>query len=111
GRTFAKVDRWFPSSKLCGACGTVAESMPLNIRKWACACGAVHDRDINAANNILAAGRADRLNACGGTARPPAREAGPSETGSHRSAAHTAQAESPALKARERVKTARTPTR
>ncbi|MEU9869076.1 transposase [Actinomadura sp. NPDC048021] len=72
GRTFAKIDRWFPSSKLCGACGTVAESLPLNIRKWACACGAVHDRDVNAADNILAAGRADRLNACGGTARPPA---------------------------------------
>ncbi|MFD0534450.1 RNA-guided endonuclease InsQ/TnpB family protein [Actinomadura luteofluorescens] len=92
GRTFAKVDRWFPSSKLCGACGTVAESMPLHIRTWACACGAVHDRDVNAANNILAAGRADRLNACGGTARPPAqRKAGPSETGSRRSAAHAAR--------------------
>ncbi len=71
GRTLAKVDRWFPSSKLCSACGTVAESMPLNIRTWKCVCGAVHDRDANAANNILAAGRADRLNACGGTVRPP----------------------------------------
>ncbi|MBD3143019.1 RNA-guided endonuclease InsQ/TnpB family protein, partial [Microbispora bryophytorum] len=67
GRTFVKVDRWFPSSKLCSACGTVAESMPLNIRSWTCPCGAVHDRDVNAAINILAAGRADRLNACGGT--------------------------------------------
>ncbi len=72
GRTFTKVDRWFPSSKLCGACGTVVESMPLNIREWACPCGAVHDRDVNAANNILAAGRADRLNACGGTVSPAA---------------------------------------
>ncbi|MES9539166.1 RNA-guided endonuclease TnpB family protein [Actinomadura sp. NPDC000600] len=71
GRTFTKVDRWFPSSKLCGACGSLAESMPLNVRTWTCACGAVHDRDVNAANNILAAGRADRLNACGGTVRPP----------------------------------------
>ncbi|GAB3883882.1 RNA-guided endonuclease TnpB family protein [Microbispora bryophytorum subsp. camponoti] len=72
GRTFVKVDRWFPSSKLCSACGTVAESMPLNIRSWTCPCGAVHDRDVNAAINILAAGRADRLNACGGTVRPAA---------------------------------------
>jgi IS605 OrfB family transposase len=72
GRTFTKVDRWFPSSKLCSACGTVAESMPLNVREWACPCGAVHDRDVNAAINILAAGRAERLNACGGTVRPTA---------------------------------------
>ncbi|GAA0563582.1 RNA-guided endonuclease InsQ/TnpB family protein [Actinomadura livida] len=71
-RTFSRVDRWFPSSKLCGACGTVAESMALDVREWACLCGAVHDRDVNAANNILAAGRADRLNACGGTVSPPA---------------------------------------
>ena len=60
------------SSKLCGACGTVAQAMPLDVREWACACGAVHDRDVNAARNILAAGRADRLNACGGTVSPPA---------------------------------------
>lgn len=72
GRTLVKIDRWFPSSKLCSACGTVAGSMPLNVRSWACPCGAVHDRDVNAARNILAAGRADRLNACGGTVRPAA---------------------------------------
>ncbi|WP_141966197.1 RNA-guided endonuclease InsQ/TnpB family protein [Actinomadura hallensis] len=72
GRTLVKVDRWFPSSKLCSACGAVAESMPLNVRSWACPCGAVHDRDVNAAKNILAAGRAERLNACGGTVRPAA---------------------------------------
>ncbi|MBA9003855.1 RNA-guided endonuclease InsQ/TnpB family protein [Thermomonospora cellulosilytica] len=72
GRTFAKVDRWFPSSKTCSSCGTLAESMPLHVREWACPCGAVHDRDVNAAKNILAAGRADRLNACGGTVRPVA---------------------------------------
>ncbi|MEU8172387.1 transposase [Microbispora hainanensis] len=88
GRTLVKIDRWFPSSKLCSACGTVAGSMPLNIRSWTCPCGAVHDRDVNAARNILAAGRAERLNACGGTVRPAAqRRAGPGETGSHRGAA------------------------
>ena len=72
GRTLVKADRWFPSSKLCSACGAVAGSMPLNVRSWACPCGAVHDRDVNAAKNILAAGRAERLNACGGTVRPAA---------------------------------------
>ena len=72
GRTLVKIDRWFPSSKLCSACGALAESMPLNVREWTCPCGAVHDRDVNAARNILAAGRAERLNACGGTVRPAA---------------------------------------
>ncbi|NUW34841.1 IS200/IS605 family element transposase accessory protein TnpB [Nonomuraea sp. SMC257] len=66
GRTLVRVDRWFPSSKLCSACGALAEAMPLDVRSWACLCGAVHDRDVNAAINILAAGRADSLNACGG---------------------------------------------
>jgi putative transposase len=70
GRHFGKIDRWFPSSKLCSACGTIAESMPLNIREWTCPCGAAHDRDINAAINILAAGQAERLNDCGAQVRP-----------------------------------------
>ncbi len=72
GRVFARVGRFFPSSKLCSACGRLTESMPLSVRTWACPCGAVHDRDVNAAINILAAGRAERLNACGGTVRPAA---------------------------------------
>ncbi|MEV5412632.1 RNA-guided endonuclease TnpB family protein [Thermopolyspora sp. NPDC052614] len=72
GRILVKVGRWFPSSKLCSACGAVAESMPLNVREWTCPCGQVHDRDVNAARNILAAGRAESLNACGGTVRPAA---------------------------------------
>jgi putative transposase len=60
GRSVVTVDRWFPSSKLCSACGRLAESMPLHVRDWVCPCGAVHDRDVNAAKNILAAGLADR---------------------------------------------------
>ncbi len=60
GRELLVVDRWFPSSKLCSACGVLAESMPLNVRTWRCACGTVHDRDVNAAKNILAAGLAER---------------------------------------------------
>ncbi|SDI17986.1 putative transposase [Sinosporangium album] len=72
GRTFAKIDRWFPSSRLCSACGVVADAMPLDVRSWSCPRGASHDRDVNAAGNILAAGRAERLNACGGIAGPAA---------------------------------------
>ena len=87
GRAFAKIDRWFPSSKLCCAYGTVAGTMPLHVREWTCPCGEVHDRDVNAAKNILAAGRADRLNACGGPVRPPLAVAQPGEAGPHRGAA------------------------
>ncbi|WSC83422.1 transposase [Streptosporangium sp. NBC_01756] len=60
GRELVVVDRWFPSSKLCSACGTLQPSLPLNVREWVCACGATHDRDVNAAKNILAAGLAER---------------------------------------------------
>lgn len=60
GRNLVVVDRWFPSSKLCSACGHHVAKMPLNIRDWTCPeCGAVHDRDVNAAKNILAAGLAE----------------------------------------------------
>jgi putative transposase len=60
GRTFGRIDRWFPSTRLCSACGEISEKLPLNVRSWTCPCGTVHDRDFNAAINILAAGRADR---------------------------------------------------
>lgn len=86
GRTFAKVDRWFPSSKMCSECGALQDKMPLNVREWACACGAVHDRDVNAAKNILAAGRADRLNACGAPVRPALVLAQRGEAGTQRGA-------------------------
>ncbi|MEH0548554.1 RNA-guided endonuclease TnpB family protein [Streptomyces sp. B21-105] len=69
GRELVVIDRWFPSSKLCGACDTVAARMPLSVREWTCEhCGAVHDRDVNAARNILAAGLA--ASACGDGVRP-----------------------------------------
>ncbi|MER5379933.1 RNA-guided endonuclease TnpB family protein [Streptomyces sp. NPDC002688] len=68
GRELVVIDRWFPSSKLCGACGTVRESLPLHVREWTCGCGVTHDRDVNAAKNILAAGLA--VSACGGGVRP-----------------------------------------
>lgn len=47
------VDRFFPSSKTCSACGSILDTLPLSIREWACpACGESHDRDLNAAKNI-----------------------------------------------------------
>ncbi|MDH6133244.1 IS605 OrfB family transposase [Kitasatospora sp. MAA4] len=71
GRTVGIVNRAFPSSQLCSECGHRDGPKPLAIREWACtACGVVHDRDLNAARNILAAGQADRLNAPGGPVRP-----------------------------------------
>lgn len=70
GRTFARVDRWFPSTRMCSTCGAVGSKLPLHVRVWTCTCGTRHDRDHNAAINILAAGRAERLNACGDGVRP-----------------------------------------
>jgi putative transposase len=83
GRTVTTVSRWLPSSKTCSACGHAAVEMPLRVREWRCStCGAVHDRDHNAAINILAAGRAERLNARGAGVSPPFGEAVGDEAGS-----------------------------
>lgn len=60
GRELRLVDRWYPSSRICSACGALKEAMPLDVRQWACTCGVVHDRDVNAAVNILAAGLVER---------------------------------------------------
>ena len=68
GRELVIVDRWFPSSRLCSACGTSIETMSLGVREWRCECGAIHDRDVNAARNILSAGRAAAV--CGDGVRP-----------------------------------------
>ena len=70
GRTVIAVDRFYPSSKTCSACGHIAAKMPLSVREWLCtACGTSHDRDVNAAINIRAAGLA--VIACGDGVRPP----------------------------------------
>ena len=54
GKQIYRVDRFFPSSKTCSNCGCIREKMPLNVREWTCPdCGAHHDRDINAATNLL----------------------------------------------------------
>jgi putative transposase len=83
GRTIGKVSRWLPSSKMCSVCGYVMDAMPLRVREWTCLeCTTMHDRDHNAARNILAAGRAERSNACGAQVSPPSREAQGDEAGS-----------------------------
>ncbi|HMD93669.1 MAG TPA: RNA-guided endonuclease TnpB family protein [Trebonia sp.] len=88
GRTFAKIGRFEPTSQVCSACGVKDGPKPLSVREWACAaCGTVHDRDVNAARNILAAGRADNPNACGTGVRPPFTVAAGAEAGTHRSTA------------------------
>jgi len=88
GRTFHRIGRFVPTSQVCSECGINDGPKPLGVRQWSCAaCGAVHDRDVNAARNILAAGRAERRNACGGDVRPPLAVAVAGEAGTHRSAA------------------------
>jgi putative transposase len=64
GRALVVISRWYPSSKTCSACGHLLAQLSLSTRHWTCpSCGARHDRDVNAAKNILAAGLA--VSACG----------------------------------------------
>jgi putative transposase len=70
GRTFGRIDRFAPTSQTCSQCGRLDGPKPLSVRSWACPCGAVHDRDVNAAINVLAQGRWDNSNACGTRVRP-----------------------------------------
>lgn len=70
GRNLIAIDRFYPSTKICSTCGSITEALPLKVRQWTCHhCGAPHDRDVNAAINILAAGLA--VQACGDGVRPP----------------------------------------
>jgi putative transposase len=76
GRRLVVIDRWYPSSKTCSACGHLLDDLSLSARRWRCpSCGARHDRDINAAKNILAAGlavaRGSLGDACGAGVRHP----------------------------------------
>jgi len=59
GRELFIVDRFAPTSKTCSECGSYQQAIPLKIREWTCPdCGEHHDRDINAAKNILMFGTA-----------------------------------------------------
>ncbi len=76
GRRVIVIDRWFPRSKMCSACGHVLAELSLDVRHWTCpSCGTRHDRDVNAAKNILAAGLAvaggNPGHACGADVRHP----------------------------------------
>lgn len=97
GRTLLVVDQWFPSSKTCSKCNHKLDELRLDVREWECPrCGSVHDRDINGAINVLAAGmrqlagREDRNLPVDGTNTALAMaaignsETGPDETGSRR---------------------------
>jgi putative transposase len=69
GRTLVKIDRWYPSSKRCHACGHILESLTLDRRLWTCPeCGTTQERDVNAAKDILAVGLT--VSAYGETVRP-----------------------------------------
>lgn len=64
-KQFVKIDRFFPSSKTCSSCGWIKQDLTLAIREWTCeSCGVVHDRDVNAAKNILKQG-INILSGCG----------------------------------------------
>jgi len=69
GRSVVAIDKWYPSSKQCYDCRHILDSLALDVRSWSCPeCGVSHDRDINAALNIKAAGLA--VFACGEMVRP-----------------------------------------
>ncbi|MFC9854692.1 RNA-guided endonuclease InsQ/TnpB family protein [Streptomyces prasinus] len=74
GRDVVAVDRFFPSSRLCSHCGALQDRLPLQVRTWTCDCGATHDRDVNAAQNLLAVGLT--VSACGAGVRPQRRTPG-----------------------------------
>jgi putative transposase len=68
GRQLIVIGRFYPSSKTCSGCGHLLAELSLSTRAWQCpSCGTRHDRDVNAAKNILAAGLA--VTACGADVR------------------------------------------
>jgi putative transposase len=74
-RTFHQIGRFVPSSQMCSKCGRLDGPEPLSVRSWECPCGARHDRDVNAARNILAAGQTERLINARGAPVSPATQA------------------------------------
>ena len=89
GRTFGRVDRFFPSTRKCSACGRVNDKMSLSVRSWNCPCGSTHDRDVNAAVNVLAAGQAESRNDRGAQVRPARVSAPRGEAVTHPDAARS----------------------
>ena len=56
GKKLIKIDKWFPSSKMCRFCGNINQELALSDRVWTCECGQVLNRDENAAINIMNVG-------------------------------------------------------
>ena len=82
GREFRIIDRWQPTSQICSCCGEKGGKKELSVREWTCLwCSAIHDRDINAANNILkvAGGQSETLNGRGGLRKTTAKVAAADE--------------------------------
>jgi len=66
GSRVVVAGRWHPSSKTCADCGVVLEALPLSVREWDCPdCGAHHDRDVNAAKNLMKIAVSSTVTACG----------------------------------------------
>ncbi len=66
GSRVVVAGRWHPSSKICSNCGAVLEALPLSVREWECPdCGAHHDRDVNAARNLMKIAVSSTVKACG----------------------------------------------
>ncbi|MEV4283506.1 RNA-guided endonuclease InsQ/TnpB family protein, partial [Actinoplanes xinjiangensis] len=88
GRTFGRVHRFFPSTRMCSDCARINDKMALNVRSWDCPCGSHHDRDVNAAKNVKAAGQTD-FNDRGAQVRPGLVPAPRGETVTHPDAAYS----------------------
>jgi IS605 OrfB family transposase len=88
GRLFCRIGRFEPTSQICSSCGVRDGPKPLHVRQWSCAaCGTVHDRDVNAARNIVTLGRRETQNARGGDVRRGTGPAVAGEAGTLRGAA------------------------
>ena len=108
GREPVTIDRFFPSSRLCSACGALQEKPSRDVREWTCACGITHDRDVNAAINIRAAGLA--ASACGAGVRPQ-RESSRTGRSVSKQEPRRATAGIPSLEGRAEVKSTSCPKR
>ena len=88
GRDFRVISRWEPTSQVCSNCGFKGGKLDLQVREWECLnCGAKHDRDENAAINILVAGgQSETLNGRGGKRKTTAKVAAACETSTRRGA-------------------------